>query len=79
MDMLGLLFAVALGGLSICVVVMAFSFLATIIVTRGSDISDTEKIIGDNEDFNDAKVMVEDEDVYYIINTTESVKCFDTF
>ena len=69
MNQLGMLLTVILGGLGMFLVVIALSFLATVIVTKGSDSSDMEKIIVDHEEFDDSEVANK-EDIY-IINTEE--------
>ena len=58
-------------------VVIALSFLATMVVTTGSD-TDIENIIVDHEDFGNFDVTNNDEEVY-IIDKSESVKCFEKF
>jgi hypothetical protein len=67
-DILGLLLSVSLGLLGMCLMVMACSFLATIIVTNNSDSFDTEDIIGDIEEVNDVKDNENEENVYMIDN-----------
>ena len=67
-DILGLLLSVSLGLLGMCLVLMAFSFMATIIVTTNSDSSDTVDIIADIEEVNDVEDNVKEENVYTIDN-----------
>ena len=68
MDELGMLLSVILGGLGMFLVVMALSFLATLIVTKGNDSSDMEKILVDHEEFNNSEVLNKDKEVYIIEN-----------
>ena len=73
-DILGLLLSVSLGLLGMCLMVMAFSFMATIIVTNNSDSSDTEDIIGDIEEVNDVEDNEKEEQVYIIDNANYLTK-----
>ena len=65
---MGLLLSVSLGLLGMCLMVMAFSFMATVIVTTNSDSSDTGDIIGDIEEVNDNEDNEKEENVYIIDN-----------
>ena len=76
-DILGLLMSVSLGLLGMCLVVMAFSFMATIIVTNNSDSSDTEDIIAHIEE-DDVEDNEKEENVY-IIDNANSVKYLNKY
>jgi hypothetical protein len=71
-EILGLLLSVSLGLLGMCLMVMAFSFMVTVIVTTNSDRLDTEDIIGDYEEVNDIEAI--NEENIYIIDNANSVK-----
>ena len=56
---------------------MAFSFMATIIVTTNSDSSDTEDIIRDIEEGDDVEAI--EEEKVYIIDNANSVKYLNKY
>ena len=71
-----MLLTVVLGGLGMFLLVMSLSFLATVIVTKGSDSSDMENIIVDEKEFDNSEVMNKEEEVYIIDNENFS-NCFE--
>ena len=64
-----MMLSVTLGGLGMFLVVMALSFLATVIVTKESYNSDVENIISDQEEQDDDEVVNKDE--IYIIKPSK--------